>query len=341
MMSFSYAYGGSPCYTGLPADEKGIFLYAVIAIYVRAQAKRMWKALTAGFVGAGRVGQALGLYLANHKQKISGFFSKSIASSKAAAALTGADAFDSLLALTHASDIIFITTPDMAITDIDRQAAFLINTDPKLISKIWLHTSGAYSSEQLKEIKKTGCPVGSMHPLQSFGDPKVSAKQLENTYFNIHGTGEALEAIEIILKAAGNNYSLISAESKPLYHAGACIISNFLVTLLDSGISLMEAAGIERKKIFPAVQPLIMSTLENIRQYDTAIALTGPIARGDTETLSAHIKAIKEVIPEQLELYTTMAKKTAEIAGRGRLTAQQLQSILEIINIQNDKNGGN
>jgi predicted short-subunit dehydrogenase-like oxidoreductase (DUF2520 family) len=66
---------------------------------------------------------------------------------------------------------------------------------------------------------------------------------------------EAVQAVETILEKTGGKYSLIQAENKPLYHAGACVISKFLATLLESGIQLFEAAGMDREMIFQAIEP--------------------------------------------------------------------------------------
>lgn len=219
-----------------------------------------------GFIGAGKVGKALGLYFKRHGLQTVGYYSRSPESAEKAARITGTVFFDSIKALASDCDLIFITAPDQALRDIDRQASALLRDRLINRDKIWLHVSGAYPSDCLTGIKSEGSPVGSMHPLQSFADPLTGAQLSEETFFGIEGMPEAVQAMKAILRETGGPYHDISTGQKPLYHAGACMISNYLVTLLESGMRLMEAAGMDRRTLFQAVRPLIDGTLNNIRQ---------------------------------------------------------------------------
>ncbi|MPN47000.1 hypothetical protein SDC9_194600 [bioreactor metagenome] len=134
-----------------------------------------------------------------------------------------------------------------------------------------------------------------------------------------------------ILKITGGKVSRIETGQKPLYHAGACIVSNFLVTLLESGIQCFEAAGIGRENIFDAVKPLIDSTLRNIREKGTVSALTGPIARGDYNTLGIHLQALREDLPSELQFYKEMAEKTIDMIAGKRITKEQEQNLRNTI----------
>jgi predicted short-subunit dehydrogenase-like oxidoreductase (DUF2520 family) len=287
--------------------------------------------LKIGFIGAGKAGKALGLYFINHGLEIEGYYSKTFQSAKDAAQLTETKAFETIKSLAEDCEIIFITVPDHALTDIDGQISLLMNKGVINTKKCCIHISGAYPSDCLTRINAAGCLVGCMHPLQSFGEPKADALQLEKTYFSIEGTKKAVDIIKKILHKTGGRYSLISPEEKPLYHAGACVISNYLVTLIDSGMKYFEAAGMDRKMIFQAISPLIMSTLNNITKKDTKEALTGPIVRGDFNTLSVHLKAIEKELPSELELYKTLAIKTAEMIKGERMTEEQVKSLKDLM----------
>ena len=189
-----------------------------------------------GFIGAGKVGKALGLYFKSHGLAISGYYSRTAASAQEAAALTDSRPFATLKALADASDVVFITVPDQAIEEIDRQAAAIIRAYPVKPEITWVHVSGAHPSDCLAELKRESCAVGSMHPLQSFGEPVSSAARLSQVWFTVEGTEKAVRTAQDILTQTGGHYSLIRAEHKALYHAGACVVSNFLVTLLESGM---------------------------------------------------------------------------------------------------------
>jgi len=287
--------------------------------------------LQIGFIGAGKVGQALGLYFHNHSLNVTGYYSRTEQSAHLAASLIGTKVFNSLAQLAQSCDVIFITTPDRVLADIDRAAALYLEKEKCGGAKIWLHASGAFTSAHLAELKLAGSGGGSMHPLQSFGDPLLSAEKLEKTYYTIEGTPKAVAAMRSILDKTGGAYSLIDAGLKPLYHAGACVISNYLVTLIDSGIRYFTAIGMDKEKVFQAIEPMLAGTLANIRQKGTVEALTGPIVRGDIDTVRTHIEAIKKDMPSELELYRVMALKTVEMISEEKLSAGQILKFKEML----------
>ncbi|WP_196590184.1 Rossmann-like and DUF2520 domain-containing protein [Pectinatus frisingensis] len=284
-----------------------------------------------GFIGAGKVGKSLGIYLKKHCLTVAGYYSRSFESANNAANLTQSTAYISPDELTAGCDIIFITVNDDALPDVDAQIAALLRRKTWRC-KVWLHTSGAHSSECLKNIKIAGGAVGSIHPLQSFSDPQISAKFLEKTFFTIEGTAQALLVIQEILNAADADYGQITVRQKALYHTGATVISNYLVTLLDFGMQCIETAGIDKKAVFSAVAPLIEGTLDNIKRYGTVKALTGPIVRNDAGTVAAQYDSIKKYLPEKTELYRILTIATIKMAENKRITlsdAQELKCLLK------------
>lgn len=284
-----------------------------------------------GFVGAGKVGRALGLYFGRYGVGLSGYCSRTYRSAADAAGLTRSRAFDGMEDLIDASGMIFLTVPDGALAEVDAQAAALMREKENPADRCWIHTSGALSSDCLEKLKASGCPVGSMHPLQSFGTPEKSAQSLDRALFSVEGTNEAVEALRLLLGKTNGQFSLISAARKPLYHAGACIVSNYLVTLLESGIRCFEAAGIGRKDVFRAIGPLIDSTLCNVQEKGAVEALTGPIVRGDSNTLNVHLRSIGESLPSELGFYREMAAKTIEMIAGKRITKEQEDQLRKLL----------
>ncbi|HCM17998.1 MAG TPA: hypothetical protein DHW84_07180 [Firmicutes bacterium] len=301
------------------ADERDFCFYAEVML------------LEIGFIGAGKVGKALGLYFKRHGLKIAGYYSKTAKSAQEAALLTASTKFASIRDIADSSSIIFIAVPDQVLEIIDCEAVALINDHSISKEKTWIHVSGAHPSDILTGLKSAGCAVGSVHPLQSFGEPSNSAEQLEKVWFTIEGTEKAVQAAQTILDQTGGKYSLIEAENKPLYHTGACVISNFLVTLLESGIQLFAAAGMQREDIMPAIEPLIKTTLSNVREKGTIEALTGPIVRGDFNTINDHLQALAAQLPCELDLYKSMALKTVRMLENKRLTPEQAAKIVQIL----------
>ncbi len=104
----------------------------------------------------------------------------------------------------------------------------------------------------------------------------------------------------------------IRDEDRPAYHAAACLASNFLVALEESAAELLSRSGVENPRELLA--PLVLRTAANWSEHGAA-ALTGPIARGDEETVERHLAALAETHPELLELYSALAERTRAIAA--------------------------
>lgn len=319
-------------------EEKGIFLWTVCGYILPVRMEKRTAhiylgvmQLNIGFIGAGKVGMALGLYFKRHSFPVSGYCSRTKLSAQAAAELTGSEAYETIRDLAKFSDMIFLTVTDQALVSIDSTVSALIRNQTVPGEKLWIHVSGAHSSGCLGGIRASGGAVGSMHPLQSFGTPSVSAARLEQTWFTIEGMDRAVQAIAAILEKTGGRYRLIQTENKPLYHAGACVVSNFLVTLLDSGIRFLEASGMERETIFQAIEPMIDATLANIREKGTIEALTGPIVRADYNTVQVHLQAIKTLLPSELDLYRSMALNTVRMLEGKRLSQEQAEPFRQMM----------
>lgn len=284
-----------------------------------------------GFIGAGKAGKALGMYFKAHGLSVAGYCSRTEASAQQAATCTETAQYSSAELLCADCDVLFVTTPDGVISDIDREAFALLREGRIGTDKVWLHVSGALPSDEFSELSRAGCAVGSMHPLQSFGDPAVTAGLLDNTYFSLEGTPKAMETMRMILDTCGARYSEIETARKPLYHAGACILSNYLVTLLNSGFTFLRAAGMPEDGLFDAALPLLLGTLENVREKGAANALTGPIARGDMKTVTVHLSAIEKVLPSETDFYRTLGLATVKMIENQRLDCEKAAGLKTIL----------
>jgi len=286
-----------------------------------------------GFIGAGKVGTAFGVYLKSRGFEISGYCSRSPASSSKAAELTASRHFTDAAVLSSESDIVFITTPDGDIKDVCDLLAL-----KKALRKgqIIAHMSGALSSEVLKSAQDDGCWVYSLHPIQSFVSLENALKSLPGTFFSIEGDTEKNSQLEELIAEAGNRCFRIAPNDKVLYHAAACVFSNFLVALMDEGLQYLNRIGINEQEGFSAMLPLIMGTISNIELHGTNNALTGPIARGDSDTIVNQMENIELYLPQSLEFYRTMSRKTLQVAMKNKLAAEDksasLESITNIIN---------
>ena len=277
-----------------------------------------------GFIGAGKVGTALGIFFKQNSLTLSGYLSRSETSSQYAAKATDSAVFFDLPSLVTASEVIFITTGDDQISEVINQ---LLQTACLTGHHTLIHTSGALSTDLFDPLSASGCGLCSLHPIMSFSDPFTASQNLKQTVFTLEGNEQGLIAAQKILAITGNPYSVIDKGDKVRYHAAACILSNYLVTLIDSGFELLKTTGIAADEITRAFMPLITATLGNIERSGTVNTLTGPLVRGDENTIGKHIEALKTQAPEFLSLYQTMGLATIEMIKDKRIDAKTYEHL--------------
>src|SRR4051812_2795879 len=187
------------------------------------------------------------------------------------------------------AELVLVCVPDAAIRDVARDVV----PGPGWIS----HVSGGTPLAALDPHERRF----GLHPLQTFTRSR-GPEQLDGAYAAV--TAETEEARERGFWLAGvlalEPFALDEA-ARPLYHAGAAIASNYLVTLHRVAADLFRAAGAPPEGLVPLMR----------RTIDNDFELTGPIERGDWETIEAHRRAIREVRPELEPLYDVLAEATA------------------------------
>ncbi len=263
-------------------------------------------------VGCGKVGTALGIFLARAGYTPAGFASKSLSSAKHLADIIFSNNFSDIpWNITRHADVVFITTPDSAIEDtcsaISRNAGFAENA-------VVLHCSGALASSVLSSAKTCNAWTGSMHPLQSFASADYRTNPFEGIIVSIEGEGRAVNIAKTMAADLKGTVVTLLTEAKTLYHASAVVASNYLITLLDLAVQLIQEAGVNRQDAFNLLKPLVEGTLLNIEKFGVRKALTGPIARGDIKTVKKHIQEIEVKRPDLLPLYKLLGFYTADIA---------------------------
>ena len=214
----------------------------------------------------------------------------------------------------RAGELVLLTVPDDAIGPLCRRLA-----DAGAFRKgaIVAHCSGALGSDVLAPARDCGCHVGSMHPLQTFPTVEAALGKLPGSYFFIEGDPPVARTLSRLAVAVGGIPIRIAPQAKTLYHAAACVASNYLVTLMDAALQVGSAAGIAPAKLLRALEPLVRATVDNVFALGPARALTGPIARGDAQTVRRHQKALRRANPRLAALYAILARWTEDLAKRG------------------------
>jgi predicted short-subunit dehydrogenase-like oxidoreductase (DUF2520 family) len=275
-------------------------------------------------IGAGRVGTALALRLREKGYPVTAVASRSASSAQKLAEAAGAQAFADSAEAARKGKLVFITTPDGSI---GAAAAEVAGAGGFGRGQFVAHASGALPARVLQPAKDAGAAVFSLHPLQSFASPELAVERLPGSYFTFEGDPEALPLVRELVADLGGSLFQIEAASKPLYHAAACVASNYLVTLMRLMYNLAEKSGLQRDAILPAFTPLIQGTLQNVGAVGPVAALTGPVVRGDAETIRQHAMAM---VKEEWELYRLLGLHTVEIARERGLSPDAAKALDKI-----------
>ncbi|REL38181.1 DUF2520 domain-containing protein [Rhodohalobacter sp. SW132] len=217
--------------------------------------------------------------------------------------------------------IIFITTPDDKIADI-AQVISELSVDWSGYS--FVHFSGSFNSDLLHSLKKKGAKTASLHPLQTFtkGDAE---ERFHNIWFTFEGDTSLFSELESLVKAAGARVKKISSEQKKAMHLAAVMASNYMVSLMDAVREVTDLFELEDGVAM--LEPLIHQTTQNIFEKGIPDSLSGPVARGDQQTIKSHLDQIKNH-PELTNLYSLLGLRAAKIAlNNGRLGKDQYQEL--------------
>jgi len=160
--------------------------------------------------------------------------------------------------------------------------------------------------------------------LQSFADIETAKTNLPGSYFAMDGDQQAIASGREIIAELGGHSFFVPAKDRALYHAAACVASNYLVSLAYCAAKMYEKFGLSSTTALQALSPLIQGTLANLQKVGLPAALTGPISRGDLPTIEGHFKALSEFDSGEAELYKVLGLYTLQIAlEKASITEQQ------------------
>jgi predicted short-subunit dehydrogenase-like oxidoreductase (DUF2520 family) len=252
-------------------------------------------------IGCGSVGRTMGRLWAEHSVfSIGDVLNRSQQSAKSAVSFMGAGRPKASLGQMKRADVFLIGAPDDRLADCCRGLADSGLLDP---DNIVFHCSGAIRSAELGLAKERGASIASVHPVKSFADPALCVETFAGTYCGIEGDPDAAAVLSRSFEAVGGRMFSIDPEHKEIYHAASVFSCNYLTALLEIGLQAYARAGIARETAFAIVEPIVRETIDNVLKLDTTDALTGPIARGDYETVAKQIAALNAWEPDYCELY--------------------------------------
>ncbi|OUS10866.1 hypothetical protein A9Q89_10360 [Gammaproteobacteria bacterium 53_120_T64] len=283
-------------------------------------------------VGSGKLGRTLARLLSDAGViTIGAIYNRKAEHSRSARAFIGAgNIADNLEQLSdYPAPLWILATPDAAIHSCAQQLAACADIDWR--GSVVFHSSGLKTSAELAPLQDLGSAIASAHPAHSFASPERSLTRFASTVCTLEGDAPAIEQLGRLFSAIGGQTSVIDASAKPLYHAATVMASNYLVALLGSSQSLLAEAGIDEGLAAAILAPLMQQSLQNGLKVGPVNALTGPIARGDIETLQTHLDAIEQAHPDLLNAYTSMGAQALKLARQqGSLKQQQLTAMAQL-----------
>ncbi len=282
-------------------------------------------------IGAGVVGTAVGYLLRQKGHTVNGVVSRNLKNAENAVRFIGEGTpGDDPAKGALGSDWVFITTPDRSIKETCEKVASGGGFKDGAIA---VHLSGALSSEILASAREHGARALSIHPIQSLASVEQAVRNLPGSYFSMEGDPAAMADGREIVEALGGMLVVIPSEQKALYHAGAAVASNYLVTVVDYAITIFESLGMDRDEALKAVLPLVRGTVNNIERVGVPDALTGPIARGDLDTVEGHINVLAKKLPNMVRLYCELGKHAVVVGmAKGTISRDEGGRLLELLN---------
>ena len=180
-----------------------------------------------------------------------------------------------------------------------------------LKNQIICHCSGALSSDSFSKDEHMTVSCCSIHPMLPFSNRFSSYEQLNNAFFTVEGDKKASDVLCELFRSFGNEVCIIDKSKKAKYHAAASILSNQVIAVLDMGYSLLTECGFTREEALRATSQLVTKNIENVIANDCSAALTGPIERGDAQTIKKHLDCLSR---DDAKLYKMLAERLVRIA---------------------------
>ena len=262
-----------------------------------------------GIIGAGKVGTTLGKYLSIHGKNVTGFYSRTHESADEAATFAETETYSSLCKLVEKSDVIFITTPDGVIHQVWGD---LLHQD--ISNRIICHFSGSLSSHVFSGREEAGASGISMHPMYAFSDKFHSYEQFHTAYLTLEGDPEAVAVMKPMWEAIGHHVLTLKAEDKIKYHAAAAMASNEMLGLMQASLDLLSECGFSEKDSMALLTPLVQGNIASMREKGCVNALTGPVERGDAQTVRKHLQALEG--SKAGKIYQSLGSTMVELAKR-------------------------
>ena len=282
--------------------------------------------LDVGVVGTGRAGSVIGAALKRAGHQVKACTAVTDLSKLRAEALLPGVAILSIEETVADRDLILLSIPDDVLAQV---VSGLAATNAVSPGTFVLHLSGRYGIDILRPLTELGCLPLALHPVMTFTGTSIDLNRLSACPFGVTTHPTLRPVAETLVMEMGGEPVWVPEASRSLYHAALTFGANNLMTLVNQTSELLESAGITNPEAL--VAPLLSASLDNaLRNGDSA--LTGPIARGDAETVREHLGVLANFDPAVTQAYRSLARLTAVRAlAAGVLQPQSAENLLTML----------
>lgn len=234
----------------------------------------------------------------------------------------------------RAARLVLLAVPDRQIAEVARLLAGKLKRE--LAGRTVIHHAGAMGIEPLSPVIRAGASAAVLHPLQCLGSPELARRILPGSRARIEGDPKGAAVARRLARDVGlvplRLPARLSPADRELYHAAASLASNDLLALLHLATRSLEKLGLGRDAAVRALLPILRGTLEQAAERGLRGAFTGPVARGDAETLASHLRRLARRSGRAAEVHRLLSRQLLDLAAEtGDLSRSQRSTLHRLL----------
>ncbi len=193
-------------------------------------------------------------------------------------------------------------------------------------------SGGVFPRGPIDALRARGHPVGTFHPLVPIPHPDHAAALMRGAWIGVDGDPEAIQTAHALAAATGANVLTIPSHGRAAYHAAAVMASNFPVVLAALATSLMHRVGVDETMARAAVRHLMRAAVTNLADAEPDAVLTGPISRGDVDTVANHLRVLAAT-PELDAVYRALSAAALPLAAAQGTDPAALGRLADLLSV--------